>query len=115
MHVAEVAAEKPEKRNLPAIEMGEINSGAEDRTIPVLRMLDFVAAQNDELGRTIQDCHIDGDLHGIESRVVLGIEETRVACRQVDGLSLTFEPRGDEIEHSLCSERCAVRAAIRPR
>ena len=101
VHVAEVAAEKPEKRNLPAIEMGEINSGAEDRTIPVLRMLDLSPRRT--TSSDPRSWIATSTAISMASRVVSSSALRKRGCppssRQP---SLTFEPRGAEIECPLC-------------
>ena len=50
MHEAEIALEEPDERDLAAIEMGQVDAGAEQAAAAIFGMLDLAAAQHRDVG-----------------------------------------------------------------
>ena len=115
MHEAELALQKPDERNLAAIEVGQIDAAAEDAAAAIFGMVDDTAAQNRDIARGIEGRDVDADLHGIDRGLILGVEETRVRHDQVDGAAMTLQANGAKVEHSLGREgrECIRRARVR--
>ena len=99
--VADVARDEPDERDLAAIEMGEVDAGAEDVAVAIFRMLDLAAAEHGDVARAVEDGDVDGNLRPREGRVVLGVEEARVGRGEVHRLALPLEPGRTEIEHAV--------------
>src|SRR5712692_5261555 len=95
---AEVADQVPEIADLPLVEMGEVDAGAEDAPAGILGMRDRRAAQHAHLGLRVEQRDIDRLLHALERRLVLGVEEARVVHRQHRCLAVTLEAGAAKIQ-----------------
>ena len=104
VHEAEVAPEEPDERNLAAIEMGQIDAGAEQFFAAIFGMLDLAAAQHGDVGLGIEYGDVDRGLHGIEGGVVLGIEEALVLRRNDHGLAVPLDQNLAEIDAAVGGE-----------
>jgi hypothetical protein len=91
VHEAEIAPQKPGERDEAAIEMRQVDAGAEQSAAAIFRVLDLAAAQHRDVGGRIEDRDIDGDLHGVERGVVLGIEKARIAGGDERSLAPTLD------------------------
>ncbi len=76
---AEVADREEQVRDLAAVEVREVQAGAEDAAAGVARMVDDAAAQHADLDLVVEQQEVDRRLERAERGVVLGVEVTRVA------------------------------------
>ena len=98
---AEVADREEQVGDLAAVEVGEVQAGAEDAPAGVARVLDDAAAQHADLDLRVEQDEVDRRLQRAGRRVVLGVEVARVA--QLDGADVAAAAR-----------RCAVPRSTRP-
>ena len=86
VHEAEVAHGEEQVGDLAAVEVREVQAGAEDAPAGVARVLDDAAPQHRDLDLGVEQREVDRGLQRAGRRVVLGVEVARVA--QLDGADL---------------------------
>ena len=67
--IAEVALHVPDEGDLAAIEVGQVDAGAENALAAIFRVIDLAAAHDGDFGRRIEDREVDRDLHLVERRL----------------------------------------------
>src|SRR6185437_9647868 len=115
VHQPQIALHVPDERDLAAIEMGEVDSGREDRLAAIFRMLDHAAAQHRYRALRIESREIDRDLGFIECRAIFGIEEARIAQGDDRGATVPLDGRCRELDLPAGAEFVEPRQRLRPR
>ena len=94
----EVSHGEEQVGDLAAVEMREVQAGAEDPLAGVARVLDDAAAQDADLDRRVEQDEVDRRFERAGGGVVLGVEVARVA--QLDGADVagSRDGRGPEID-----------------
>ncbi len=65
--------------DLPSVEVGEVDAGAEGTSAAVARVGQDAAAQHAHGDRVVEEREVDGRLQGLDHGVVLGVEDRLVA------------------------------------
>ena len=115
VNVTKFTPREPEERDLAAIEMREIDAGAEHAPAAILRLVDRAAPQHDDAARRVERGDIDCDFHLIERRVVFGIEEAGIDGGEMDRAPLAMQPRRAKIENTIGCELRGEFDAVLPR
>ena len=103
----EVADREEQVGDLAAVEVGEVQAGAEDAPAGVALVLDDAAAQHADLDRVVEQHEIDRGLERRDRRVVLGVEVARVA--QLDDPDASRAARRVALPRSTRPSRAARR------
>ena len=98
VHVAEIPLHEPQKRNPAAIEMSEIDPGAEGAAVAIFGMLEHTTAHHRNVGCRIKNGEIDRKLSELERRLVLGVEKARIRHGHMDRPAPSLDRRGAEID-----------------
>ncbi len=104
VHHAHVAADVPEIRDFPTIEVSEVDAGGEDLAALVLRVLDHAAAQHADLAQRIENGDISRGLGVGERVVVLGIKEARIFDGDDGGFALALDFGRAKIDYAFRDE-----------
>ena len=115
VHETKFALHIPKERDRSAIQMGQVDAGAEDAPPGVFGVRDRLPAQHRDIGSGVEGRHIDADLHRIDGALVLGVQITRVAAQQVRRPAVPFDPHRPEIDKSLRVQRRQRRRRFRAR
>ena len=81
------------ERDLPIIQMGEVDAGVENPPSGVLRMIDRAATQHADFDPVVEQRKIDGGLEVGRGAVALGVQEVRVDQGHLADLAGAFDPR----------------------
>ena len=109
VHEPEVADREEQVGDLAAVEVREVQAGAEDALAGVARVLDDAAAQHADLDRRVEQDEVDRGLERAGRRVVLGVEVARVA--QLDDADVAARGSTAAVPRStlpVASQRVAV-------
>ena len=116
VHEPEVADREEQVGDLAAVEVGEVQAGAEDAPAGVARVLDDAAAQHADLDRGSSRTRSIAASSGPVRRVVLGVEVARVAqldrCRRC---RRALDGRGAEVDAARCARtprRCSSASVV---
>ena len=111
---AEVAPQVPEERDAAAIEVRQVDPGAEDRAAGVARVVHRAAAHGGDRARAVEDRHVHRGFHAVEGGVVLGVEEAGIRGGEEHGrqVARSLQPRGAEVEAAVPCEACGELGAF---
>ena len=98
VHQPEVAHREEQVGDLAAVEVREVQPGAEDPPAGVARVLDDAAAQHRDLDLLVEQREVDRGLQRAGRGVVLGVEVARVAQLDRADLAVADDRRGAEID-----------------
>ena len=89
--------QKLNERDLPVIEMREIDAGIEHAAAGVFRVLHHAAAQHAHLDGIVEQDEIDRDFRGDRGDIAFGVEEFRIGHGDVADLAFALDLRLAEI------------------
>ena len=112
--VAEVALQEPDERDLAAIEVGEVDAGAENAPAAIFRMLDRAAADDGDVGRAVEDARRRRRSPSASSVVSSSALRKRGLRASDAPPSPALEPRRAEIEHAVARRISSAKLARSP-
>ncbi len=115
VHIAEVALYVPDEGYLAAIEVGQVDAGAENAPAVIFGMIDLAAADDGDFCRRIKDRDVDCNLHLVQRRPILGVQVARIGGGEIGRDAAALDPHRPEFDYALDDESLKMLLGIGPR